>query len=105
MTLNIGYLKTVIASAVALTAAHYEIATIVACVVGLGLIAYPIWSGWFLLRRQNSLEQQKVKEKYDNIYSGLNLKSRPALMFNSVFLLRRLTMGLLILSFNGFSYL
>jgi len=50
MTLNIGYLKTAIASAVALKAAHYNFSTAVSIIVGLGLIAYPIWSGRFLIQ-------------------------------------------------------
>ncbi len=67
-----------------------------AVVLGLILIAYPIWIYVFMRKKEDQLPNPRFKAKYDSIYQNLDYYKKDALPHTAFFLLRRLCFAILI---------
>ena len=53
------------------------------------LVIWPIWSSFFLLKNQARLTDEVFSTKFSTLYQGIKLNSFRALLYNSVFSVRR----------------
>ena len=66
----------------------------------IALLIYPVLFMYFLLKNQDSLEEPKTRQKYSSVYDGIYTESKQALLYNTVFCLRRFYIVLVNTVFN-----
>ena len=64
------------------------------------LLFYPILFMVFLIKNQDKLEDPKVRQKYSSAYDGIYTESKQALLYNTVFCLRRFCIVLVNIVFS-----
>ena len=64
------------------------------------------WVAWvFLWKKQETLGDKETEERFGSLFSDLKIKSKAALLFNVVFMLRRLAFALLGTLLDGYPFL
>ena len=64
------------------------------------IVVYPLLFMYFLLKHQDQLDTPSSKAKYGMIYDGIYTESKYALVYSTVFCLRRLYIVLINIAFN-----
>ena len=65
------------------------------------VLIYPIFIMYFLQKNQDILETRQMKRKYSTAYDGIYTESKQALLYNSVFCLRRFHIVLINITLNA----
>lgn len=64
------------------------------------LVLWIIFASFYIVMKQQNLEEPTFKRKFGSLYTGLNTNHRPAIMYTAVFCLRRLLLVLCLLWFD-----
>ena len=56
---------------------------------------YPFFIYMFFLRKQSVLKEEKVEESFGSLYENIKTESKMALMFNLIYLGRRMLFAIL----------
>ena len=59
------------------------------------LTGYPFYVYMFFMRKKDVLKNEKVEESYGSLYENINTNSKMALMFNLIYLCRRMVFAVL----------
>ena len=62
---------------------------IVSTVMSIVLVAWPLWTIWFLLKNQERLHESYYKKKFFALYVGIKTTSFQSLLYYGVFIARR----------------
>lgn len=95
-TLNLTYLKQFVNFALATQIIQFDnqdpqgsISSTMTLIIGLQLILFPFWAGYFLTANKKELYKRKVSDKYSSLYLGIKTDSDAALLSPMFFLIRR----------------
>ena len=65
------------------------------------LMAWPLWTEYFLFKNRDRLEDTAFRTKYNSLYAGIKSHSGSALCYNAVFAVRRLDLILMNIYFTA----
>ena len=69
----------------------------IAIVLGVYLLAFPIWICVFLKRRSETISRPETRQKYDSVYQNVDVYKPAALKHTSFFLWRRLIFAMVLI--------
>ena len=76
-----------------------------AIILGLLVLAYPIWIWRFLYKNYKLVNTNKFHTRYSSLVDGLTFRYKEALLYAVIFLLRRAELALLIVMLPNYMWL
>lgn len=64
-------------------------------------LAYPVFIMFFLFKNQDTLDTEQMKKKFSTAYEGINTESKYALLYGTVFSVRRFLFVMINISFDA----
>ena len=113
-SLNMTYLKSFVAFSLATSILEMNFSdhessenavSVVTLASGAHLAIFPFWSAYFLITNRKRLGLEKIKDKYESLYLGLDVRKYAALLYPMIYMLRRIAFVLFAVYQAEYSFL